>query len=571
MSPGADVGGLRRDERSVSELLGALLVFGLLLIMLVLAQVTLVPTLNSQVEYEHSQRALDDLSELDASSSRVAATGASERTNVELGVTYPNRPLLINPGPVQGVAETTDPIDRGVVITNVSTGNPETDQYWQNVSIDPGVYETRFLTYEAQYREHRGGGRTVVEGGTVTYTRFESADVVGAGGPGLVDGRRIDLVVFGGDFQRISDGTDAVQLTPVSAPARTVSVRNETAPITITIKTFLEMDAWDDRLAAEAHVQDYEYTESGDPDVPSELAIVLEPGVTYELRMAKVGIGAGVDPTAAAYLTRESGAKTTVPTAGGEIAVDVRDAFNNPVAGTDVTFSITGGRAANLSTPTDDGQTVVATSTEDGRAVVGLSGDDSTVRVTATIEADGVAGTADYENVVFPVQIGSGVSDEDEGANDQINPNTREGNLVYVNATIPKQGNSDLVTAVFENTRNFSSNVTITDIRINFLGANAPGSSSSKGQAGPYAVFETPGRQAQELLYVGDTYTRLNPRIEVDDGELRTFTFDFKYLDDKGKVQDVTIQDGDFFVVTMEFAGDDQPRATYFLRVATGT
>lgn len=512
MSRGGDWDGrarsLRSDERSISELLGAILVFSLILLLLVLAQVTLVPTLNAQVEYEHSLRSSDDLGDLQASGTRVASSGSAEGTNVELGVTYPNRPLLINPGPVQGVIETTDPEPQGVVLQNVVTPeNAETNDYWADGPAGVGVYETRILTYHAQYNEHRGGGRTYVEGGTVAFTRFESADVVRSSSANLVDGRRISLVVFGGDYQRITDGSTMVPLTPISAPSQTVSITDDGNPISITIKTFLSEAKWRDRLALEPHViqSQITYTDSGYPNTPNELTVVLEPGITYELRMAKVGIGTGTVRTDAAYLTREAGSPSVVPPDGGQIAVDVRDAFNNPVSGTEVTFEIVPGTAVNgtatLSNGTTTGQTVTVRSDGSGRATATLSGDAE----RATIEATILSGTPEHERVEFNVQIGSEGAGARFGDASEINPNA-DGEFVLLESRFfGCTGNKcDGVIVTFE-ARNTTK--ALTEMRMPFYQTNAPGASAS----------DLPGfaRLSQEKVGAAGTWDGLSPEIEM--------------------------------------------------------
>ncbi|MFC7195918.1 Ig-like domain-containing protein [Halosimplex aquaticum] len=88
------------------------------------------------------------------------------------------------------------------------------------------------------------------------------------------------------------------------------------------------------------------------------LVVDLVPG-TYDLRMAKAGVGTRVTGTDAAYVTAPSGANATVPEDGSQrLVVEVRDAYNNPVAGVEVTGSADVGALASRT----------ATTGENGRA-----------------------------------------------------------------------------------------------------------------------------------------------------------------------------------------------------------
>jgi len=73
--------------------------------------------------------------------------------------------------------------------------------------------------------------------------------------------------------------------------------------------------------------------------VPGEefqvLTVVLQQGVTYDLQLARAGVGTNVARTEAAYLTDTEGNGSRVPETGStELTVEVRDRFDNPVGGT---------------------------------------------------------------------------------------------------------------------------------------------------------------------------------------------------------------------------------------------
>jgi hypothetical protein len=566
------------EDRAVSELLGAVLVFALLVLLLVLAQVTLVPALNQQVEFEHSQRVSDDFGDLQASSSRVASTGVAEQTALELGVNYPNRPLLLNPGPVQGRIQAR-PVSGGLTLANVAVpSNAETDEYWDTDQAPStlGVYDTSVLTYEAQYNEFGNPGRVYVEGGVASFTRYPSADV-DAGGS-LVDGRRINLVVFAGDFQRSTDGSATVDLAPVSGPTRTLSVTDGDGPITITVQTFLAETQWEQRLDGEPFASLRSYTESGSPDTPNTLVVELTRGETYELRMAQIGVGTGTDRTEAAYLTRAVGSASVVPTNGGQVAVDVRDAFNNPVAGATVTFTMTDGRGT-LAADGTSGQSVDADSGADGRATATLSGSDGSVELTATIETGDAAGTQPHETVVFDVQVGDGGDGGGGGGGGgggiggELNPNAdREFVLTESRFYGCNSGgnNCDGVDVTF--TANGVAR-TLSEMRVNFYASNSPGNSQG-------AQVDTATLTRESFL--GGTSTTLSTPIDMtvtgpyaDASTLTTVpadgvvTYRMAFEQVGGGAFDP--ESGDTFAITVRFAGSPPSQNTYIINPYPGT
>lgn len=85
----------------------------------------------------------------------------------------------------------------------------------------------------------------------------------------------------------------------------------------------------------------------------------LEPGATYELRLAAVAVSTGVPEPPAAYLTDITGSATAIPENGSQqLVVEARDRFDNPVSGVAVTGSVSGDGSLRPVDPTTniDGQ-----------------------------------------------------------------------------------------------------------------------------------------------------------------------------------------------------------------------
>lgn len=551
---GAKFGG---DDRAVSEIMGSILVFGLLLLLLVLAQVTLVPVWNQQVEYEHSLRAQDDVGDLQTGISRVAAAGNPERTAIETGVSYPSRPLLVNPPPVQGEISTTDRHDVGLYNV-VAEGNGETRDFWDGLRAH--TYGTRSIRYGAGYHEYENAGSFYIENG-VMYRDFGDATVVTGSQNDLISGKRITLVVLDGEFGDASGATTTVGLSPVSAPSRSVAVTNASGEnIEIAVRTRLSKERWNEILADErapqGNVVDIGWPDY-DPDATyNTMTLFLRQGVTYDLRMAKVGVGSrNVGDEAGKYLTADPTANRNVPTAGGDVVVAVRDRFNNPVSGTEVRFEVTGGNdTATFENP-------AAISDEDGHAVARLSTTgDGVVNVTASRDLDGDGNLEKWETVSFTTQVGRGTDGGASGTDP--NPNLPEGNLVFQRATI-EGTTSSTVTAVFRNTKP-SGDIVVENLRINFIGANGPGSATG-ANVDIYAdglVVDGQSRTTSQLKG-GGQLEPLSPKVTVASGDPSQFEFTFV---NPGDNRDI-FRDGDLIVVTMTFEDEDLEQATYFLRI----
>jgi hypothetical protein len=553
----------RTEERAVSELLGGIFLFALLLAVVVLAQVALVPTLNQQVEYEHSLRAQGDLQDLQSAVSRSVNTGGAETVPIEMGVTYPSRFLLLNPPPAAGELRTGDALADGVVLEHVAVPDaPDTDEYWRALAEHP--YESRILGFAVDYNEFGSASEAVIEG-AVMFQRHDAADVVSSRSA-LVDGRQINLVVLAGDLATSRTDELAVDVRAVSGPARTITVTDDGTPISVSVRTLLSQSAWVDRLGDEPYVDAIGYDDpDGDAATANTLTVTLRPDVTYSLRMGKVAVGGGVPREDVAYLTRPVDQTAVVPATGGDLVSEVRDAFNNPVAGENVTYEFTGiDGQATLSwggeSIDDVGQSLLVRSDADGRAAPRLTGTASDVEVTATVEADGTAGTADYETVTFEVQIGSGSNDDDEddgdgnaGDGDEINPNN-PGSLVLVDALLNCAGNSqsncDSADVEFENRGTAK---TIDEVRANFYQANDPGGSPTDFPATMVVDATSP-----------DSFEIRGGYVDVDDIALAVgdqFTWQVSFEDYGGGTFD--IQNGNAFVITILF--DDGSRSTYFV------
>jgi len=87
-----------KDERAVSEVVGVLLLLTTAVIMLSFVQSTMVPAWNKALEYEHLKEVEAGFLTLSENVLSLTFDGEMSQVFVDLGVSYPTRPLLRNPG-----------------------------------------------------------------------------------------------------------------------------------------------------------------------------------------------------------------------------------------------------------------------------------------------------------------------------------------------------------------------------------------------------------------------------------------------------------------------------------------
>ena len=351
------------DERGVSEVLGAILVFGILIVLLGIIQTQAVPAQNQEVEVKHTLDVQGDLIKFQQTTSEVAADGTERSVAFESGTGYPSRLLFFNPPRVQGTVETTE--QEEVLIANVTATNGEVEEYLQdpkdsnanNITLD-----TRRLQYRVNYNELQSEPDSRFEYGLL-YNYFEDEDeyIVQNNG-NVIDGTTINLRFLAGNYSKTSGSEQSLNVQPVSAPARSVRVTGDSGDdINITLPTNLDLSVWQNQYAGGANVEEIR-------DGPGDsIVIQLDGSQTYDLQMSKLALETGVDEPDPYYIvpTRD-GVTNAGPGAAASVQYEVRDVFNNPVSGAEV--ELPGG---TTKTTNDEGRvstTVTATSNTDVQA-----------------------------------------------------------------------------------------------------------------------------------------------------------------------------------------------------------
>jgi hypothetical protein len=328
----------RDDERGAAVQIGAVLLLGFLVASLSLYQATVVPQQNEAVEFEHNQRVQSDLQGVRNAVLGTAATGTSTPTSVELGTRYASRTLFVNPPPASGRLATSD---LGNITVHIASADdlatdgadyPETADFWNGTNR---TYRTAALSYQPDYARYQNAPTTVYENG-VLYNRLDGGSLTLTGQP-VVSGKRISLVALSGSLSR--SGTRSLSVNPraVSVSTRTVSVSNTTNNVSVVLPTELDADTWRDLLAETGEFDPAADESDGSyvyrvEDRPEGVELYFERNATYQLKLAKVGVGSAVGDTDPAYVTSAED-PTAAPFTNRTypFEVEVRDKYNNPV------------------------------------------------------------------------------------------------------------------------------------------------------------------------------------------------------------------------------------------------
>lgn len=539
---------LRGDDRAQSVQVGAILLFGILIVALATAQATVIPQQNAGIEFDHSQTIQSDMQELRNGILR-AATGPASPVRLSLGTRFPNRMVFINPPPPSGRLRTVGDESPAMNVTladaNVESDYPNAEAYWANAP-DAGVYNTAGVVYTPDYAEYDNAPTTVYEN-TLLLNRFDNGQHRTISGQRLVQGNTINLFALRGDLDASRAGAYTAELTTVSESARTVTVHSEpNDQLTINVTSSLPASVWNESLLGDRATA----IDAGNTTVDGEryhrVSIELDPG-TYKLRAGAAGVGALTDNesvTEPAYMVVTDEYEPTANGSEGSMTVEVRDRFNNPVTGTDVSVRVDSDNL-ELFNDTTAGSQMVFETDSDGEATINYRGINATTSgESAWLNASlpGAGASYEYQNrsdiVVPAIDLGDGDGGE-------LNPGTT-GTLIQTGATLT---NNENVNVAFNNT--LSGQVNVTSLRINFY-YQYSGPRGSTAEMSPATVSY--GGTTASNVNISGKYRKFE--VQVAEGEQPVLNFDFNS----------GAQIEDFFVLSIVFEYDGQTyRETYFI------
>ena len=411
-----------RDRRGQSVVVGAVILFGFLILALGVFQVQVVPTDNANVEFEHSQAVEDDFGDLRNDVLRAGSTGSTGSTQVRLGTRYPARTFFVNPPPASGSLETEPTGEIRVRNASVGDGAHENARDFWNTSPS---FETSSLRYDAEYNEFDGAPELVYEHSVVA-AEFDDAVLLRTGQTVVSEGR-VSLTALTGTVSESGVEPESVDPRAVSASDTTVPLTPTDGKITLELPTAVGnasslADRWTQALPPNA-------TATGN-ETRGEVQITLDnvsDDRPYRLALSEVSLDASGE-TEPAYVVPVGSQGSSV---GDTVGVEVRDRYNNPVA--DATVSFDG---------TD------RTTGDDGRAFF-----EPTESGSLTAAINGTAGPS-YESVTFDVSAGGGGTGsrtfDVEWDDDEVQ--LPEGSVAEANLTVTRRDSGDRVVGAEVNT-----------------------------------------------------------------------------------------------------------------------
>ncbi|MDL0125147.1 Ig-like domain-containing protein [Halobacterium salinarum] len=347
--------------------------FATIIIAMSMYQVTIVPSENAEVEYSHSQTTQQQLMDVRNSILRSAATGTTQPASISMGVQYPTRVFLVNPPPSTGTLETAPAGE--IRLENVQAAqNTETNEFFTGFFDTANTWRasTKNLTYEPDYTEYENAPTLLYASSMLSnyYPSNENSPVIPLSEQLLVneETRTITLVALNGSVSTTQAGSVSVEPTALSAPYQDVAVE-PTPGDELQLTVPIPADA--DTLAARTSLDSSQVSNVAD-------GVQIQLSGEYTLRTAKVGVGSGTEGTDASYLT-------VVEKDRQSITLEVRDQFNNPVAGIPVNSTVISGSLEDSTLQTN----------EDGQVTFQTSDSASMTKATFSIKN----GTHSYENV----------------------------------------------------------------------------------------------------------------------------------------------------------------------------
>lgn len=227
--------GFRGDERGQSEVIGALLIFAVIVAFIGLNQAFLVPQANEEVEFKHHNDVQRDVVDLRAATTEAAASNQPRSRAIALGTDYPSRFVAINPPPATGTIRTVD--GQGEITTSHS------DLDLSAVCGTNGQPDTKFIEYRPNYNEYGNALPMTIEN-SVVYREASSRPLYSTGQV-FAKGNQINIIRYVGDVQESSASSASLDLIPSETGSDVVDTRRNES-LNITLPTRLSNSSWED-------------------------------------------------------------------------------------------------------------------------------------------------------------------------------------------------------------------------------------------------------------------------------------------------------------------------------------
>jgi len=524
--------GFRDANRAQAVQVGAILLFGFLIIGLSIYQATVVPQQNGRVEFNAYQEATDDMVSVRDDVVTAGTEGTSASTTVATGASYPARTIFVNPGTPSGTVSTASAPNVSLGGVRATESEPRNVQKFWNATS--GTYETNRVTFTPSYNVFNGSPVTIADQGVY---RLPDSRVFPISAGSSISGNRITLVTTRGSLGT-SGRSVSVTADPVTVAERTVTITGTGSTFNVTIPTPVPASAWNDTVAPDVVTNPNVITTT--PVGDGAVNVTFNGSRQYELRLAAVELRAQsdsgvVDRPGGSYLVGLTDNETVATGRSRPVVAEIRDRYNNPVSGEAVTFEVVTGSATFAGGDTE--QTV--TTDGSGRAPVALNASASgSITVEARSDLNGDGTPQPYERTRFGFTATDG---SENGGAEAINPSNQGDVILKRGETSKGQGNSGgSITVYFNNSA--SETRTISEARIGFYypsgqNSNPPSSITFGGTTftvpSPLLALDSPqalspGEATIELAVTGskvpapDDFIVLTLRYE-ETGELKTY------------------------------------------------
>jgi len=256
----------RGDRRAVSEVVGAILLLGILILALTSYQAAVVPNQNAQTEFQHNLQVEDEMVELRNALLEARSSGTETFAAITLGTQYRDRIFAINPPPATGTLQT-------VQQDNISVTEGGGQEREDPLRLDDRPLENQFIEYTPRYSEYQSAG-TIRYENTVTYHQYPTANVT-LTSQRLLQDDRVTLAPIEGTVSE--SGIRRVTVDPIPGVLQTTKVEDPE----IVLPTELSGADWNRTL-------DNELSE-GESALVEDGFLTLNLKGTYEIAYSPVG------------------------------------------------------------------------------------------------------------------------------------------------------------------------------------------------------------------------------------------------------------------------------------------
>src|SRR6056297_2105686 len=141
----------RADSRGVSEVVGAVLLLGILMLTLSIYQVSIVPNQNAATEFQHNQQVEDEMVDVRNAILEARSSGKDTFSSVTLGTRYQDRTLTVNPPPPTGTLQTSKQ-------PNISVTEQGGEMRVDPLELADRPLENQFIEYSPRYYAYDQAG-----------------------------------------------------------------------------------------------------------------------------------------------------------------------------------------------------------------------------------------------------------------------------------------------------------------------------------------------------------------------------------------------------------------------------